>query len=294
MQHSTHIPEVPRLENFNYFAWSSSLRQDNFNLLTLVKIEGSVPPLPDQYTPPTYAIEFVVRGNTIGKVDDTVIALHPNDAFFIMADSIHKEVATDPDTELYVMGITTQFVDMLNLHFTQAQLSQLLMRPQWHISDRQMAVVLRYIELLRTLMDDGKASAVLHMARSFIYNLAEDYELLRPQRMQSMTRAEQICGQFLSLVEMHCREQHTVDWYAKQLSLAPKYLSNVVKQTLDMSPNACIDRAIIRQARSLLSSTSLSVQQISDRLGFLNQSHFGTFFRRQTGLNPSAFKSTNK
>ncbi|MBQ2503823.1 MAG: AraC family transcriptional regulator, partial [Lachnospiraceae bacterium] len=40
--------------------------------------------------------------------------------------------------------------------------------------------------------------------------------------------------------------------------------------------------------------TSFSVQQISDRLGFQNQSHFGTFFKRQTGLNPSSFKSSIK
>ena len=294
MQHATHLPEVPRLENFNYFTWFSSLRQDNHDLLTLAKIEGVIPPLPDQYTPPTYAIEFVVRGNTIGKVDDTVVGLHPNDAFFILADSIHKDVATSEDTEMYVMGISSQFVETLNIHFTQAQLSQLFMRPIWHMSDRQMAVVIRYIELLRTLIDDGKSSAVVHLTRSFIHNLSEDYDAFQPQQLQAMTRAEQICGRFLSLVEVKCREQHSVEWYAKQLSLAPKYLSNVVKQTLDLSPNACIDRAIIRQAKSLLSSTSLSIQQISDRLGFLNQSHFGTFFRRQTGVSPSAFRSSNR
>lgn len=95
-------------------------------------------------------------------------------------------------------------------------------------------------------------------------------------------------------VEVHCREQHSVEWYALQISIAPKYLSNVVKQTLGISPNACIDKVLTRQAKSLLASTSLSVQQISCRLGFQNQSHFGVFFKRQTGLSPKAFKEDIK
>ena len=148
--------------------------------------------------------------------------------------------------------------------------------------------VLGKSELLRILIEANRTTEVLHLVRSLLYNLAEDYALLHPSAQ--LSRAEQICGQFLSLVEMHCREQHRVDWYASQMCLAPKYLSNVLKQTLNIPPNTCIDRALIRQAKSLLSSTPLSVQQISDRLGFQNQSHFGTFFRRQVGISPAAFR----
>ena len=292
MLHSTQIPEVPKLEDFTYFAWHCALRQDNYELLTLSKIEGAIPPLPDQYTPPTYALEFVVSGHTTGMVNDEVVDLHPNDAFFILADSIHKSVATSADSEIYIMGFTTRFADALNLHIPQSQLSQLLVRPTWHLKDRQMAIVLKYFELLRILIEADKSSEVLHLVRSFLYNLAEDYTLLNPQQTHSLTRAEQICGQYLSLVEIHCREQHAVEWYADQMHLSPKYLSNVLKKTLGASPNAFIVKALVRQAKSLLSSTSLSIQQISDRLGFQNQSHFGTFFKRQSGINPSAFKRT--
>ena len=80
------------------------------------------------------------------------------------------------------------------------------------------------------------------------------------------------------------------EWYADRLHLSPKYLSNVFKQTLNTSPNTFIDQAILRHAKSLLSSTSLSVQQISDQLGFQNQSHFGTFFKRQTDCSPKDFR----
>ncbi len=48
------------------------------------------------------------------------------------------------------------------------------------------------------------------------------------------------------------------------------------------------------KAKSLLRASTLSVQEISDRLGFQNQSHFGTFFRRAVGVSPKAFRTGGK
>lgn len=161
------------------------------------------------------------------------------------------------------------------------------------LTDEQLDLVLRYFDFLRALIEENQQKAALSMMRSLVYYLVE-CKANYPKKKHSLNRPEQICGQFLSLVELHCCEQHAVEWYANQLHLAPKYLSNIIKKTLNTSPNALIDQSILRKAKSFLSSTSFSIQQISDRLGFQNQSHFGTFFKRQTGLNPSAFKSSIK
>ncbi|MBQ8056001.1 MAG: AraC family transcriptional regulator [Paludibacteraceae bacterium] len=52
----------------------------------------------------------------------------------------------------------------------------------------------------------------------------------------------------------------------------------------------CIEINLIRQAKSLLLTSSLTIQQISERLGFQNQSHFGTFFRRNIGMSPKFYR----
>jgi len=162
-----------------------------------------------------------------------------------------------------------------------------------NLSDEQLNLVLRYFDFLRALIEENQQKAALNMVSSLVYYLVECRSTY-PKKQHTLSRSEQICGQFLSFVELHCQEQHSVEWYADQLHLAPKYLSNTIHKTLNTSPNSLIDQAILRKAKALLSSTSLSIQQISDQLGFQNQSHFGTFFKRQTGLNPSAFKSSIK
>lgn len=283
------LPEIPKLSHFDHFAWLCSLQKDQFNLLTLSKIEGALPILPEPFLPPSYALQFVVRGNTIGKINGRVVELMPNTGVFWWSDHVLKDIKTSSDLEIYVLGLTTEFAEMLNIHLPQTQFARLLMRPTWHITEPQMEVVLQYINFLRQLIEANLQQPVLHMVRSLIYYLAE-IAAVETQQKSTLSRAEQICGQFLSLVELYCRDQHRVEWYAGQMCLAPKYLSNVLKQTLDVSPNNCIDQALLRQAKSLLSSTSLSIQQISDRLGFQNQSHFGTFFKRHVGCSPKDFR----
>ncbi|MBQ3633795.1 MAG: helix-turn-helix transcriptional regulator [Paludibacteraceae bacterium] len=289
MQHSTQIPEIEKLENFNHFAWHCVLQNEGHTILTLSKIEGGVPAFPERFLPPSYALEYVVKGTVRGKMNNRFVELTANTGILVMADHVLTEVEVSPDCEFYVLGFTTQFADMLNVRIPQAVLTNMFVNPTWHMTEQQMQVILQYINLLRKLIEVNKPQAITSLVRSMLYNQAADYQVT-PQQANTISRAEQICGQYLSLVEMHCRTQHTVEWYASQMCLAPKYLSNVVKQTLGFSPNKYIDQALMRQAKSLLSSTSLSVQQISDRLGFQNQSHFGTFFKRQTGLSPKAFK----
>ena len=157
------------------------------------------------------------------------------------------------------------------------------------LTNEQLDLVLRYFDFLRALIEDNQQKAALNMVRSLMVYLVE-CKATYPKKAHALTRAEQICGQFITLVELHCDEQHRVEWYADRLHLSPKYLSNVFKQTLNTSPNTFIDQAILRHAKSLLSSTSLPIQQISDQLGFQNQSHFGTFFRRQTNCSPKDFR----
>lgn len=289
MQHSTQIPEVPRLVDFNYFVWQCALHEEGHELLTLAKIEGELPDIPDNFLPPTYALEFVERGTIKGVVNHQPVELTANSCALYLADSLLQRPEVSADCQFYILGFTAQFAEKMNAQIAQNQLSQVLIRPVWQISEQQMQTVKQYIALLRTLIEQNYTQAVYQLMRSLLHFLAQDYKV-EVQPMHAMSRAEQICGQYFSLVELHCREQHSVEWYASQLCLAPKYLSNVVKQTLGSSPNKYIDEALTRQAKSLLSSTSLSIQQISDRLGFQNQSHFGTFFKRQTGLSPKAFK----
>lgn len=85
-----------------------------------------------------------------------------------------------------------------------------------------------------------------------------------------------------------------VDSIAQHLCMSRTLLYAKVKAITGTTIAAYINDFRLRKARSLLLDTSLSITEISERLGFSTQRYFSTFFKERTGMTPSAFRTDNK
>lgn len=57
-----------------------------------------------------------------------------------------------------------------------------------------------------------------------------------------------------------------------------------------MSSLDVINARLVHEAQRDLVYTSNSIQQLADSLGFADETYFGRFFRKHTGLSPRAFR----
>lgn len=53
-----------------------------------------------------------------------------------------------------------------------------------------------------------------------------------------------------------------------------------------------IDELVILEAKALLNSLSMNIQEIADRLNFANQSFFGKYFKHYTGMSPKEYRKS--
>ena len=151
--------------------------------------------------------------------------------------------------------------------------------------------MIQYFDLMREVIAEKERKAAIPLIRSFFYYLAEEEANNFPkQNSTEMSRNEEITGRFMHMVDANCEQQHSLDWYADQLCLSTRYVANTVKQTLGVTASSCIEHVLVQRAKTLLFTTTKSIQEIADQLGFQNQSHFGTFFKRHEGLSPAAFR----
>lgn len=107
-------------------------------------------------------------------------------------------------------------------------------------------------------------------------------------------RGNVIFVQFLRLVEKNFRQERRVSWYAEQLCISAKYLSEVIRQVSHRTPTDWIDNYVVLEIRVLLKNTNKSIKEIAQDLNFPTQSFLGKFFKERTGLGPSAYRKTMK
>lgn len=105
----------------------------------------------------------------------------------------------------------------------------------------------------------------------------------------SHTRQEEIFQRFIGEVEKHYRKERSVKFYADLLCISPKYLSTVIYKISQQLAGEWIDAYVILEAKTLLKSGRLTIQQISEQLNFSNQSFFGKFFKRCAGMSPKEY-----
>lgn len=167
--------------------------------------------------------------------------------------------------------------------------------PVFTLDKDEVNNICTYFQGIKQKMDKQehhfRRDVVRSLMMTMIYDLGNViFRIQSGDRKQS--RAEVIFAQFIDLVENNFREEKRVSWYAKQLCITPKYLSESVKQVSRRTPNEWIDNYVIIEARVMLKDSALSIKEITQRLHFPNQSFFGKFFKEHVGMSPSKYRKS--
>lgn len=99
-----------------------------------------------------------------------------------------------------------------------------------------------------------------------------------------------ITAHFFHLVENRYKENRKVEDYAERIGISAKHLAYVIKKTTGKYPSEWLENYVLLESKKLLRNTDLSVQEISYDLNFSTPSHFGKFFKNQTGMTPKKFR----
>ena len=64
----------------------------------------------------------------------------------------------------------------------------------------------------------------------------------------------------------------------------------VVKKVSGRTASDWIDEYVVLEAKQMLRTTTLTVQEVSRELNFANQSFFGKYFKKHVGMSPSEYR----
>lgn len=171
--------------------------------------------------------------------------------------------------------------------------------PLLELSNEQQGVFEDFHRLIGKVVKNRENSyrreAVLGLLQSLFYELCHIVHLQVPSETMALnvkTRKEEIFESFFRLLNVSYQSERSVTFYADKLCLTPKYLSAVVKEVSDKTVSDWINQFVLLEAKALLKSSTMNIQEISDRLNFANQSFFGKYFKHYAGVSPKEFRKS--
>lgn len=167
--------------------------------------------------------------------------------------------------------------------------------PVLRLKERDQQIFKEYFTVIRSKIQNDANHFRKDLIRTLL--LAMFYDLSNviyhfQQTTAPQSRADVIFTQFIRLVEENCKQIRRVSWYAQQLGITPKYLSESVKNASRRTPNQWIDNYVTLELRLLLKNTAKSIKDITEEMNFPNQSFLGKYFKEHVGMSPSEYRRT--
>lgn len=142
----------------------------------------------------------------------------------------------------------------------------------------------------------NRRTMVMNIIECYIYEIYELTLTLVERQIEEdkNNHHRHTINAFYKLVAIHGQEHRNIEFYAGQLNMSSRYLYKIVQSGIHITPKQLIDDMVVSSIKQLLLTTKLNNQEIADRFNFPDQSSFGQYFKRCSGMSPLEFRNKHR
>jgi AraC family transcriptional activator of pobA len=166
-------------------------------------------------------------------------------------------------------------------------------RPDIQLTDSEAEEMTKiFDDIIREKRSDDKLKAELIALKNIelLINCERLFE--KKQDLASAIPTVDLIRQFILLLDDWYLKEHAVTFYADKLRVHPNYLNSLVKKHTGMSTKEIIQNRLLLETKYLLHSTTLSIKEISNKVGFSDPNYFTTFFKRLEKMSPVNYRTS--
>ncbi len=242
-----------------------------------------------------FTLFFVESGVGCVKIGDAECRVGTRSMLFLHP---HLEVRLQrASTDFRVMGVGMR-MDLLSI--TELRIDPnffifVFQHFQWYMDKELSQAARHFFYAVEYAVSDRRnprqKEVIAGLLSAFIYTFHfKVQKIYHPQVSKHTMSAQHIFERFAQHLHQNFMYDHRVSYYADHLCISAKYLTQITKRIINRTPKEMIDRRVALESLRLLSKTTLTVQEISNQLGFPDQSYFGRFFKRMFGLSPLHYR----
>ena len=239
------------------------------------------------------------------EYEGQTIQLHKNDMFiYIMLRSVVTNFMSSQNFNCRQIWFTNSEAWSIDMHGNKslADMIYLKQHPKISLTDHDAVMIDSYFQLLCLRMRDRTPVLYFHIIRSlFSTMLLEILDIMRRGKNHTTEseategtapgpHRQRLADKFMQMVEQSDGRIRKVDYYANALNITPKYLSTLLKETMNRRPSEMIHFYTLKAIKHRLRFTDMTMQEIANDLKFANASFFGKYFKEHTDMTPLEFR----
>ena len=251
------------------------------------------------------AVVICTNGKVQAQMNGIQMVLHKNQVAIVPQNVTVTDVMVSPDFNLKAMFLTNRILQSF-LREKMTIWNDMMYIHRQHVvtmDEDEILFYTHFYDMLTLAFAKGKdnpyhteiiqallRSAILGLCGAMKWMLSADNQLSIVNYQLSTGKSH--FQRFLDLLHSSEIKRHTVESYASELCISPKYLTAVCKKNSGKTANEWITEQVLEDIRYYLRQTDLSIKQICDKLAFPNTSFFGKYVKDHFGMTPIEFRNS--
>lgn len=239
----------------------------------------------------TYGFFLCQAGSTQVTIDLMPYELRPGMMVVNVPEQLITRTRVSDDFRGISQVMTRRFVGSLGLPYNFSLAIGIRENPILTLKPGELNAIRNYCDMTRSLLEKKRpyqAETLRHLTCAYAYGLGTYLYSMAENR--HLSNDERLMQRFLAEVRTRCKQERQVVYYAERLHVTAGYLSTLARRVSGKSPSDWINDFVVMEAKVLLKSSALTVQQIADELSFPSQSFFGKYFKRLVGQSPKEYR----
>ena len=255
------------------------------------------------------AIVICTSGKAQAQMNGIQMELHRNQIAIIPQNVTVTDVMVSPDFDVKGMFLTNRILRSF-LNEKISVWNDMMYIHRQHVvtmDEDEILFYTHFYDMLTLAIEKGKEnpyhteiiqallrSAILGLCGTMKWMLLADNSPLGSAawQRQELSSGKSHFQRFLDLLHSTDVKHRTVEAYANDLYISPKYLTTICKKNSGKTANEWITEHVLEDIRYYLKQTDLSIKQICNQLGFPNPSFFGKYVKDHFGMTPMEFRKS--
>ena len=149
----------------------------------------------------------------------------------------------------------------------------------------------RAIQTELEIQQDNYSEIVFHQFLGLLYQIERIKKAQSPFDLDTNSDFRTVV-RFKELVQQHMAHLLSIEFYADELHVTPKKLTQLCKQFVHQTPGHLIKGMKILEAKRMISKHGISVKEVAFALGYDQHTYFTKLFKKETHLTPKQFQAS--